>query len=236
METQELEKLIQRIWKNKDIQTKAREALQSSEAKHFLVRYGKKQCTQSPLTRINHYALQRLKEKTKGEKNEQYYRDLSSIYQESLTQAANTCSYAREEEGIILFRWRENYLPPELGRRFARITQKHSIILKEIGKIEDYMFINLLQIYGKNPLLISANTITEDRSSAHLFILEQKRKSLSAYEVSFRAKLNALRLLQAGEKPLQELEIFYQQWTGSLDLLEGRITIREHEMKKREAI
>ena len=236
METQELEKLIQRIWKNKDIQAKAKQALQSSEAKHFLVRYGKKQCTQSPLIRINHYALQRLKEKTKGEQNEQYYRDLSSIYQESLTQTANACSYAREEEGIILFRWRENYLPPELGRSFARITQKHPIILKEIGKIEDYMFINLLQRYGKNPLLISANTITEDRSSAHLFILEQKRKSLSAYEVSFRAKLNALRLLQAGEKPLQELEIFYQQWTGSLDLLEGRITIREHEMKKREAI
>src|SRR3989339_435989 len=210
METQELEKLIQRIWKNKDIQAKAKQALQSSEAKHFLVRYGKKQCTQSPLIRINHYALQRLKEKTKGEQNEQYYRDLSSIYQESLTQ--------------------------ELGRSFARITQKHPIILKEIGKIEDYMFINLLQRYGKNPLLISANTITEDRSSAHLFILQQERRSSSAYEVSLRAKLNALRLLQAGEKPLQELEIFYQQWTGSLDLLEGRITIREHEMKKREAI
>src|SRR3989344_1649667 len=194
METQELEKLIQRIWKNKDIQAKAKQALQSSEAKHFLVRYGKKQCTQSPLIRINHYALQRLKEKTKGEQNEQYYRDLSSIYQESLTQTANACSYAREEEGIILFRWRENYLPPELGRSFARITQKHPFILKE------------------------------------------ERRSSSAYEVSLRAKLNALRLLQAGEKPLQELEIFYQQWTGSLDLLEGRITIREHEMKKREAI
>ena len=192
METQELEKLIQRIWKNKDIQTKAREALQSSEAKHFLVRYGKKQCTQSPLTRINHYALQRLKEKTKGEKNEQYYRDLSSIYQESLTQAANTCSYAREEEGIILFRWRENYLSPEGGRSFAKITQRHPIILKEIGKIEDYMFINLLQRYGKNPLLISANTITEDRSSAHLFILQQERRSSSAYEVSLRAKLNEI--------------------------------------------
>ncbi|MDP3727991.1 MAG: hypothetical protein Q8R18_00915 [bacterium] len=234
METSKIEFLLEKMLADEEFLRKARIGLQSKETKQFLVRHGENgNFTQGELTRVNKYALERMKEKELTPNSAESIRAYSPIYQESLDQTCRTCQYASPEQGIVLFRFKKNYLPEESARTFARLTGMHPSIIREFGYTDEYIILNLLQGRGKNPLLISANSKTIDGNGAHLFILEQKTRNMDPNLLSNFILGNRIRIKYPERTDITKIiSYFYQQWTGSIDLLEKRFSIREHEMQE----
>ena len=148
METSHIEHLLERILADEECLTKIEQGLQNEEPKHFVLRYGEDHLTQGELTKLNSYTLQIIRKQTPNPAESIHA--YSQVYQESLNQACESCTYAAEEQGIILFRLRENILSQETARNFARTTGLHPSVLRELGNTSEYILLNLLQRRGKN--------------------------------------------------------------------------------------